>query len=93
MAVEAKRIVVHGRVQGVGFRFFVRDLGERLGLTGNVMNRPDTAVEIRVEGSPPLIAEFIREVEKGPPLARVARLEIEDMPAAGGLRAFHIEGW
>lgn len=93
MPVHAKRIVVHGRVQGVGFRFFVRDVAMRLGLTGNVSNLPDSTVEIVVEGNPKRIAEFIGEVQKGPSLARVERLEIEDLPGGGSHSTFQIEGW
>ena len=93
MPVQAKRIVVHGRVQGVGFRFFVRDAGMRLGLVGNVSNLPDSTVEIIVEGNPKRIAEFIAEVQKGPSLARVERLEIQDLPGGGSYSTFHIEEW
>ena len=93
MPVQSKRIVVHGRVQGVGFRYFVRNLGMRLGLTGNVSNLPDSTVEIIVEGSPGLIAEFIREVQKGPSLARVERLEIHDLPGGRSHSTFYLEGW
>jgi len=93
MPVQAKRIVVHGRVQGVGFRFFVRDAGMRLGLVGNVSNLPDSTVEIIVEGNPKRIAEFIAEVQKGPSLARVERLEIHDLPDGGSYSTFHIEEW
>ncbi len=93
MPVEAKRIVVHGRVQGVGFRYFVRNLGMRLGLTGNVSNLPDSTVEIIVHGNPKRIGEFIKEVQNGPPLARVERLEIQDLPGDDLYSTFHIEGW
>jgi acylphosphatase len=93
MPVQAKRIVVHGRVQGVGFRFFVRDIGMRLGLTGNVSNLPDSTVEIIVEGNPKRIVDFIGEVQKGPSLARVERLEIQDLPDGVSYSTFHIEGW
>ncbi len=93
MPVQAKRIVVRGRVQGVGFRFFVRNVGMRLGLTGNVSNLPDSTVEVIVEGDPGRVVEFIREVQKGPSLARVERLEIQDLPGGGSYSAFHIEGW
>jgi acylphosphatase len=93
MPVQAKRIVVHGRVQGVGFRFFVRDAGMRLGLAGNVSNLPDSTVEIIVEGNPKRIAEFIAEVQKGPSLARIERLEIQDLPGGGSYSTFHIEEW
>jgi len=93
MPVQSKRIVVYGRVQGVGFRYFVRDVGMRLGLTGNVSNLPDSTVEIIVEGNPKRIVEFIKEVQKGPSLARVDRLEIHDLPGGGSYSAFQLEGW
>ncbi|NLT68905.1 MAG: acylphosphatase [Acidobacteria bacterium] len=93
MAARAKRIVVHGRVQGVGFRFFVQNTGLRLGLTGNVRNCPDSTVEIIVEGSEKKIAEFIRQVEKGPSYARVERVDIVDIPVEGTYGSFLIEGW
>ncbi len=93
MPVQAKRIVVHGRVQGVGFRFFVRDVGMRMGLTGNVSNMPDSTVEIIVEGNSKRIEEFIAEVQKGPSLARVERLEIQELPGGGSYSTFHIEEW
>jgi acylphosphatase len=93
MSVQAKHIIVHGRVQGVGFRYFVYHTGSRLGLAGNVSNSPDGTVDIVVEGSPRRIAEFLREVEKGPPMARVERMEVHDMPAEGNYGSFSIEGW
>jgi len=93
MPVQSKRIVVYGRVQGVGFRYFVRDVGTRLGLTGNVSNLPDSTVEIIVEGNPKRIVEFIKEVQKGPSLARVDRLEIHDLPGGGSHSTFQLEGW
>jgi len=93
MAAQAKQIVVHGRVQGVGFRFFVRHVGSRLGLVGNVRNCPDGTVEIVVEGSEGRIAEFLRQVEKGPSLACVQRVEAVDIPVQGTFGSFLIEGW
>jgi acylphosphatase len=93
MAARAKRIIVHGRVQGVGFRFFVQQVGNRLGLVGNVRNCPDSTVEILVEGTERSIAEFIRQVEKGPSLAWVRRVDVADIPAQGAYGSFSIEGW
>ncbi len=93
MALKAKHIIVHGRVQGVGFRFFVQSVGERLGLGGNVCNCEDGSVEIVVEGDPKSLAAVIREVEKGPSLARVTRMEIQDLTATGNYSSFQIEGW
>ncbi len=93
MAIESKKIIVHGWVQGVGFRYFVQRIGTRLGLVGNVCNCPDSTVEILVEGDSPHIAEFIKNIQRGPTMARVERLEIQDMPVSGKYTLFLIEGW
>jgi acylphosphatase len=93
MAIAARRIMVRGMVQGVGFRYFVQRAGRRLGLTGNVCNLPDSTVEIFVEGSLPKIEEFIAEVRRGPSMARVERLEIEETVPSGRHSNFLIEGW
>ena len=93
MDVCAKQITVHGRVQGVGFRYFVEHVGNRMGLRGNVRNCPDSTVEIVVEGDAGKVADFIRQVEKGPSLARVQRVDIVDIPAIGSYSSFSIEGW
>jgi len=93
MTVHAKQIIVHGRVQGVGFRYFVQHVGNRIRLTGNVRNCPDLTVEIVVEGSLKKIADFIKEVEKGPALARVQRVDVMDIPVQGTYDSFKIEGW
>ncbi len=93
MAVQAKQIVVHGRVQGVGFRYFVRNAGMRLGLVGDVRNLPDSTVEIHVEGGAGKIAEFIKLVERGPSLSRVQRIEVFDTAVRGEYSSFLIEGW
>jgi acylphosphatase len=93
MAACAKRIIVHGRVQGVGFRYFVQHVANRLGVAGNVRNCPDSTVEIVAQGSEKKIAEFIREVEKGPSLARVQRVAVTDIPVDDSYGSFLIEGW
>jgi acylphosphatase len=93
MAACAKQIVVYGRVQGVGFRYFVQHVGNCMGLCGNVRNCPDSTVEIVVEGDAGKMADFIKQVEKGPPLSRVQRVEVVDIPTTGSYRSFSIEGW
>jgi acylphosphatase len=93
MAIRAKQVIVHGRVQGVGFRYFVQHAGNRLGLEGNVRNCPDSTVEIVVEGDAGKIAEFIKQVEKGPSLARVQRVDVSEIPVRGSFGSFLIEGW
>ena len=93
MALQARHIVVYGKVQGVGFRYFVQNIGIRLGLEGNVRNCEDGSVEIIAEGDGRNLAAFIKEVEKGPPMSRVARMEVHDVPATGHYSSFQIEGW
>ena len=93
MATQAKRITIHGRVQGVGFRYFVQRVGNRLGVTGIVRNREDSSVEIVVEGDEILIGDFQKEVARGPALARVERVDVDDITVSGKYRTFKIEGW
>jgi acylphosphatase len=93
MAVCAKHIIVHGRVQGVGFRYFVQHMGNRLGLVGNVRNCPDSTVEIVVEGDAERIADLVKQVEKGPSMAWVRRVDVLDLPVQGTYGSFSIEGW
>jgi acylphosphatase len=69
------RFVVHGRVQGVGFRWFVWQQAERLALRGTGENLPDGSVEVVAEGPPEALAELERVLGHGPPMARVAAVE------------------
>jgi acylphosphatase len=93
MKMIARRIVVHGMVQGVGFRYFVQRMGKRMGLTGDVRNLQDATVEIVVEGIPGRVDEFLSEVKRGPSMAYVERLEISDIACTGRYPTFTIEGW
>jgi acylphosphatase len=93
MAMQAKHITVHGRVQGVGFRYFVQHVANRLGVVGDVRNCPDSTVEIVVQGSEKQVAEFMKQVEKGPALSRVDRLDAVDTPVLDTYNSFSIEGW
>lgn len=91
--MQAKHIIVHGMVQGVGFRWFVQRLGTRLGLTGDVRNLPDGTVEIVVQGDGRKLREFVAAVSRGPSMAHVERLEIRDIAPSGDYSSFLIEGW
>ncbi len=86
----AAEIIVAGHVQGVGYRNFVERKAGQLGLTGYVMNLKDGRVRIRVEGGRSLIDELARELEKGPPLARVGTIEVTWRPATGRFPSFGI---
>jgi len=91
--MQAKHIVVHGLVQGVGFRYFVQSAGRRLGLTGDVRNLPDSTVEIVVEGDNGKIKEFVKAVKGGPSTACVERLDLHDLAPSGKYNSFLVEGW
>ena len=66
-----RRLVVSGRVQGVGFRWFIREAARRHRLAGWVRNSPDGSVELEVSGEDGAFEKFIRSVREGPPGARV----------------------
>jgi acylphosphatase len=76
---EEKRLhaIVHGRVQGVGFRYSTREVAQNRGLAGYVKNRADGTVEVVVEGPEGLLQEMLAWLERGPSLARVDRVETQ----------------
>ena len=77
MTDAAAHIVVKGLVQGVGFRFFVYNLGIKLGLRGYVTNLSNGDVAVTAEGHRSSIEELIKELKIGPRAAHVADLRIE----------------
>jgi acylphosphatase len=83
-------ILVEGRVQGVGYRDFAQRRGAALGLGGYVMNLRDGRVRVRAEGAREVIEELAHELEKGPPLARVASVSIRWIPATGTFSSFSV---
>jgi acylphosphatase len=74
----ARRYVISGRVQGVGFRFFTEAAASREGLHGWVRNSPDGSVEILAEGEAEAMERFDRQVRHGPPHARVGHVQVHD---------------
>jgi acylphosphatase len=89
-STSGAEIHVEGRVQGVGFRDYAQRRGARLGLSGYVMNLRDGRVRARVEGPRAVIEEFARDLEKGPPLSRVERVEVRWLPPTGRYRGFDV---
>ena len=74
-------VVVRGRVQGVGYRWFVREAARQLGLAGWVRNRPDGSVEIVADGDGAALGSLRHALEQGPPGASVATVDAADVPA------------
>jgi acylphosphatase len=74
----ARRLLLSGRVQGVGFRYFAADAAEREGLGGWVQNREDGRVEILVEGDEQAVLRFEAKVRRGPAGARIVNVRVDD---------------
>jgi acylphosphatase len=86
----ARRYIVSGRVQGVGFRYFTQDTARREGLSGGVRNLPDGRVEITAEGDEETLARFESALWRGPSHARVENVEVESTTPTGQHRGFDI---
>ena len=81
--MSALHVVVRGRVQGVGFRWFVREAARRADVAGWVRNRSDGSVEVAGEGTDSAIESMRRALAHGPPGALVS--SIEDVPSSAEL--------
>ncbi|UOQ55074.1 acylphosphatase [Hymenobacter cellulosivorans] len=77
MLTQNRRLLIHGRVQGVFFRQSTRAEAQRLGLTGYARNNADGTVTIEAEGSTAALDELETWCHKGPPAARVERVEVQ----------------
>lgn len=78
-----RRLVVHGRVQGVGYRYSCVHEAERLGVCGWVHNRDDGAVEVVVEGSADAVAGLVEWAGRGPRHASVVRVAVTEEAPEG----------
>ena len=90
MSDERLDATVHGRVQGVGFRFFVIRHAMDLDLTGWVANEADGTVHCVAEGSRPELERLLDALEEGPAGALVDHVTTSWGPASGGLRSFDV---
>ena len=84
------RVVVHGVVQGVGFRYFAFRNATIRGLKGYVRNLPDGSVETVVEGDRDMVADYVEQIKAGPRFARVTRADVTWEPFRGEFETFEI---
>lgn len=83
--MDSFHALIEGRVQGVGYRFFVLDHARRFGLAGSVRNLPDGRVEVFARGPRELLERMEDLLERGPAFGRVDRVEIHwGVPVAQG---------
>ena len=88
---ELRVIRIHGKVQGVGYRFFATRVARRLGLKGTVQNQRDGTVEAIVEGEDRVIDEWIEELKEGPRYAEVTKIDQEKKEFTGRLGDFDVK--
>ncbi|KFI45085.1 acylphosphatase [Bifidobacterium bohemicum] len=74
------RIVVTGRVQGVGYRYFAMTEARRRGISGWVRNCFDGSVEIEAQGSSGAVSDFVAALKAGPPYAVVTEVAVVEIP-------------
>lgn len=89
-ALVARRLIVSGRVQGVGFRAGTVEAAVRMGIEGWVRNTDDGRVEIHAQGRGAVLEEFERWLEHGPRWARVDALSARIADVDPGIRGFQI---
>ncbi len=75
--IEAIHAIVAGRVQGVGYRWFVQRAATKLGIKGYVRNLPDGTVELEAEGDTELLNALINDLKKGPLGASVQSVTVQ----------------
>jgi len=88
--VERLHAVIHGDVQGVGFRYFMTRHAQASRLRGWVRNRSDGAVELVAEGERSDLDELLKAARQGPSHARVDSVDAQWSEAAGGLEPFNL---
>jgi len=88
----AKKFLIAGRVQGVGFRYFADRWASQLGIAGYVKNLWDGSVEVYAIGGPPALEELKRHLAEGPRSAHVTSIAESDEPVDKQFKRFMIEG-
>ncbi len=86
----ARRYLISGIVQGVGYRYFTKRKADLYGITGFVRNLPDGRVEVYAEGDPEVLNEFEKELWKGPAFAKVTSVEVVEEKPGGKYFSFEI---
>ena len=83
--------VIHGSVQGVGFRYYTRSTAHRLGVYGYVQNQADGTVKVVCEGRRAAVTRMAEWLEIGPPSARVLRVDMQWHHQLRGYSTFSVE--
>jgi acylphosphatase len=84
------RAIVHGRVQGVNFRYYTRQQARQLGVTGYVRNVWDGTVEVVAEGPRQQLGQLVQWLHRGPSMAFVEKVDAQWLPATGEFQSFEV---
>ena len=87
----ARRFLIDGTVQGVGYRFFAKRAAARHQIKGTVKNLPDGSVEVIAEGDRDAMEQFKMDLATGPLFANVTSLDEIDLPVTGRFIEFRID--
>ena len=86
----ARRFLISGRVQGVGFRWFAESAAAREGVHGWIRNLPDGRVEAQAEADAEALERFERALRQGPPSARVETVDVDAVMPTGRQTGFSV---
>ena len=90
MAKARAHLIIHGRVQGVFFRYSTKEAADPLGVTGWVRNRRDGTVEVVAEGEKERVEELVNWCHHGPPHSRVTDVEVNWEDPTGEFDSFQM---
>ncbi len=90
MSIVRRKVIVSGRVQGVAFRYYTRDVALSNGVYGWVRNLPDGRVEAVFEGKQEDVDSVVRWCRKGPPASHVENVQIDEQRPTGEFTNFEI---
>lgn len=86
----AMQLILKGRVQGVGYRWFARENAERLSIVGHVKNLMDGEVEVVAQGEEEQVEAYIRLLKQGPAFSRVLDVDIRKLEVQDSLDRFQV---
>jgi acylphosphatase len=84
------RAIVHGRVQGVNFRYYTCQQARQIGVTGYVRNLWDGTVEVVAEGPRQKVSQLLTWLQKGPRMAFVQRVDVQWLPYTDEFQHFEV---
>jgi acylphosphatase len=86
----ARRFIIKGRVQGVGYRYYAVRAARKAGVVGQVRNMRDGSVEVTVEGSARVVGDFREDLARGPSFAEVISIEEVELAPTGRYTGFDV---